>query len=149
MPTYAKNKKAFHDYSIEDQIEAGLVLTGHEVKSIRNGQVSLDGAYVTVRAGEAFLRNAYIAKYKQAAGKEAIDENRERKLLLHQHEILKLSDQTKGKGLTLIPLEIYTSKKRIKLKVGLAKGKKQFDKRETIKRKEAKRNTERLIRTRI
>lgn len=149
MPTYAHNRKAFHDYSIEETIEAGLVLAGHEVKSIRNGQVSLSGAYVTIRNGEAWLRNAYVGKYKQASGLEGHDESRERKLLLNKHEIIKLQDLLKSKGLTLIPLEIYTSKGRLKLKVGVAKGKKQFDKRETIKKKETKKKIEKSIRTRV
>ena len=149
MPTYARNKKAFHDYSIEDTLEAGLVLAGHEVKSVRTGQVSLDGAYVTIRSGEAFLRHAYIGKYRHGGNLDGYDEQRERKLLLHRLEILKLQDQAKAKGLTLVPLEIYTAKKRLKLKVGLARGKKQYDKRESIKRKEAKRHTDRLIRQRV
>jgi len=149
MPTYARNKKATFNYSIEGHIEAGLVLSGHEVKSIRAGSASLDGAYVTIRGGEGYLRNAYIGKYKQASNLEGYDESRERKLLLHKSEIIKLLDQTKGKGLTLIPLELYTAKQRIKLKVGLGKGKKKFDKRETIKNKETKRRIERTIRTRV
>ncbi len=149
MPTYANNRKAFHDYSIESTIEAGLVLAGHEVKSIRGGQVSLNGAYVTIRSGEGWLRNAYIGKYKQASGLEGIDESRERKLLLNKHEIIKLQDLLKSKGLTLIPLEIYTSKGRLKLKIGVGRGKKQFDKRATIKKKETKRKIERSIRTRV
>jgi SsrA-binding protein len=149
MPTYANNRKAFHSYSIEDSFEAGLVLSGHEVKSIRFGQVSLDGAYVTIRNFEAFLRNAYIGKYKQASNLDSYDESRERKLLLHKSEILKLMEATKKKGISLIPLEIYTNKNRLKLKVGLGRGKKQFDKRESIKRKETKRKIERIIRQRI
>ena len=149
MPTLASNRKAFHDYSIEETIEAGLVLSGHEVKSIRGGQVSLAGAYVTIRAGEGWLRNAYIGKYKQASGLDGIDESRERKLLLNKKEILQLQDQMKSKGLTLIPLDIYTSKGRLKLKVGLARGKKQFDKRTSIKKKELKRSLARTLRTRV
>ena len=149
MTTLAANRKAFHDYSIEDTLEAGLVLAGHEVKSIKSGNTSLAGAYVTIRNGEAYLRNAHVGRYKQASGLEGYDETRERKLLLHKNEILKLLDQTKGKGLTLVPLELYTSKRRIKLKIGVARGKKQFDKRETIKRKETKRQTQRLIRSRV
>jgi SsrA-binding protein len=149
MTTLAQNRKAFHDYSIEDQIEAGLVLSGHEVKSIKGGQASLTGAYVTVRAGEAFLRNAYVGKYKQASNLDGYDENRERKLLLHKKEILKLQSRTKEKGLTLVPLELYTSHRRIKLKIGLGRGKKQFDKRESIKKKELKRSLDRTIRTRV
>lgn len=149
MPSYAHNRKALHNYSIESHLEAGLVLAGHEVKSIRTGQASLDGAYVTIRAGEAFLRNAYIGKYKQAANLDNYDESRERKLLLNKKEIIRLTDKTKEKGLTLIPLELYTSKFRIKLKVGLGRGKKQYDKRDSIKKKEMKRSIDRTIRTRI
>jgi SsrA-binding protein len=149
MPSLASNRKAFHNYSIEDTIEAGLVLAGHEVKSIRNGQASLAGAFVTIRNGEAWLRNAYIGKYKQASSLEGYDENRERKLLLHKTEINRLTGKTREKGLTLIPLEIYTKKGFIKLKIGLARGKKQYDKRETIKKKEVKRKIERTIRIRI
>ena len=146
MTTLAQNRKAFHDYSIEDSVEAGLVLAGHEVKSIKNGQATLTGAYVTIRAGEGFLRNAYIGKYKQASNLEGHDESRERKLLLHKNELQRLQSKTKEKGLTLIPLELYTKKGLIKLKIGLAKGKKQYDKRETIKKKESKRNIERVLR---
>lgn len=149
MPTYARNKKAHFSYSIDETFEAGLVLAGHEVKSIRSGQVSLDGAYVTIRNGEGFLRNAYIGKYKQATNLEGYDENRERKLLLKKEEINRLIGKTKEKGLTLIPLEIYSSKKFLKLKVGLAKGKQKFDKRESIKKKESKRKIERAIRQRV
>lgn len=149
MHSLASNKKAYHSYSIEDTLEAGLVLAGHEVKSVREGQASLTGAYVTIRNGEAFLRNAYIGKYKRATNLESYDENRERKLLLHKSEINRLIGKTKEKGLTLIPLELYTSRKRIKLKIGLAKGKKQFDKRESIKKKELKRKIDRTIRERV
>jgi SsrA-binding protein len=149
MATYANNRKALHDYSIEDQLEAGLVLAGHEVKSIRNGQASLDGAFVTIRNGEAWLRNAYVGKYKHASKLDGYDESRERKLLLNKKEIIRLQDKTKEKGLTLVPLQIYTSNRRLKLKIGLGRGKKQFDKRETIKKKELKRKLDRTIRTRI
>src|SRR6185436_7830125 len=113
-------------------LEAGLVLAGHEVKSVKTGQASLAGAYVTIRNGEGWLRNAYIGKYKQASNLESHDESRERKLLLRKKEILELQNKSKEKGLTLIPLELYTSKGLVKLKVGLAKGKKQYDKRQSI-----------------
>ncbi|MBX4191473.1 MAG: SsrA-binding protein SmpB [Candidatus Doudnabacteria bacterium] len=149
MTTYAHNRKALHNYAIEDHVEAGLVLSGHEVKSIRSGQASLDGAYVTIRNGEAFLRNAYVGKYKQASGLEGYDESRERKLLLNKKEIIRLQDRTKEKGLTLVPLQIYTSNRRLKLKVGLGRGKKQYDKRDSIKKKELKRSLDRTIRTRV
>lgn len=149
MSSLAQNRKAFHDYSIESTLEAGLVLAGHEVKSIKGGNTSLAGAYVTIRAGEAYLRNAHIGRYKQASNLEGYDETRERKLLLHKNEIIRLLDQTKGKGLTLVPLELYTSKRRIKLKIGVARGKKQFDKRESIKKKEMRRRIQRETRIKI
>jgi SsrA-binding protein len=149
MPSYAYNRKAHYSYSIDETIEAGIVLSGHEVKSVRSGNVSLAGAYVTIRNGEAFLRNAHIGKYKQASKLLSYDETRERKLLLHKSEINRLIGKTKEKGLTLIPLEIYTSKRRLKLKVGLARGKKEFDKRESIKKKESKRSIDRAIRSRV
>src|SRR3989344_3054139 len=109
MTTLAQNRKAFHDYSIEDSVEAGLVLAGHEVKSIKNGQATLTGAYVTIRAGEGFLRNAYIGKYKQASNLEGHDESRERKLLLHKNELQRLQSKTKEKNNT-------TSEKRSRKK---------------------------------
>ncbi len=149
MPTLASNRKAFHSYSIEDTFEAGLVLLGHEVKSIRGGHVSLSGAYVSIRGGEAFLKGAYIGKYKQAANPEAIDENRERKLLLNKNEIIRLTQRLNEKGTTLVPLEIYTSKRLIKLKFAVATGKKQFDKRAAIKKKETKRKLDRALRQRV
>lgn len=149
MPSLASNRKAFHDYSIEETLEAGLVLDGHEVKSIRGGNVSLAGAYVTLRGGEGWLRNAYVGKYKQASNLDGIDESRERKLLLNKKEILRLQDELKSKGLTLVPLEIYTSKKLIKLKIGIARGKKLYDKRESIKKKESKRSIDRTLRSRV
>jgi SsrA-binding protein len=149
MPTYATNRKAFYTYSIEDSFEAGLVLAGHEVKSIRGGNVSLAGAYVSIRGGEAYLKNAYVGKYKQASKLEGYDETRERKLLLHKNEIIKIANRLNEKGTTLVPLEIYTKKNRLKLKIGVGKGKKQYDKRESIKKKETKRHLERTIRTKV
>ena len=149
MPTLASNKKAFYSYTILDTFEAGLALFGHEVKSIRSGQVSLNAAYVTIRHGEGYLRNAYVGKYTQASNLESYDENRERKLLLKKSEILKLVTKLNQKGTTLVPLEIYTKKRLIKLKFALASGKKQFDKRESIKTKETKRNIERSIRQKV
>ena len=149
MATYAHNRKALHDYSIEGTIEAGLVLLGHEVKSIRAGQVSLAGAYVSIRNGEAWLKQAYIGKYKHASGLEAHDENRDRKLLLNKSEINRLTGTLNEKGTSLVPLEIYTSKNRLKLKIGIGKGKKQYDKRESIKKKETKRSIARAVRSRV
>ena len=149
MPSLASNRKAFHTYSIEDTFEAGLVLSGHEVKSIRSGQVSLAGAYVSIRNGEAYLVKAYVGKYKAASNLKDYDENRERKLLLHKNEILRMSNRLNEKGTTLVPIEIYTKKNRLKLKIAVAKGKKQFDKREAIKKKETKRALDRTLRQRV
>lgn len=149
MATLANNKKAFYTYSIEDTLEAGLVLTGPEVKSIKHGQVSLNGAYITIRGGEAYLKNAFIAKYKNSNTQETYNENADRKLLLHKDEILKLAHRLDEKGTAIVPLEIYTKKRRIKVKIAVAKGKKQYDKRSSIKDKETKRKTERALRTRV
>jgi SsrA-binding protein len=149
MPTLANNKKAFHTYSIEDSLEAGIVLDGPEVKSTRNGQVSLNGSYVSIRGGEAYLKNAFIARYKNAPPQYEGQENRDRKLLLHKDQIIKLQHRLDEKGTAIVPLEIYTSKKRIKVKIAVAKGKKQYDKRASIKEKEAKRKIERTVKIRI
>lgn len=149
MPSYAQNRKAFHTYSIEDTLEAGLVLTGAEVKSIRGGQVSLNGAYVSILQGQAYLRNAFIARYKNSNQQDGYNESGDRKLLLHRDQIIKLSNLLHEKGTTIVPLEIYTSKKRLKLKIAVGKGKKQHDKRESIKQKENKRSIDRALRQRI
>lgn len=149
MPSLASNKKAFHTYSIEDSLEAGIVLEGPEVKSARNGQVSLNGAYVTIKGGEAYLKNAFIAKYKNAPQQELYNEYRDRKLLLHKDQISKLAHRLDEKGTAIVPLEIYTSKRRIKVKIAVGKGKKQFDKRATIKEKETKRKIDRTLRQRV
>ncbi|MBX4187872.1 MAG: SsrA-binding protein SmpB [Candidatus Doudnabacteria bacterium] len=149
MATLANNKKALHDYLIDETIEAGLVLEGPEVKSIRNGQVSLNGSYVSIRGGQAYLKNAFVAKYKNSPDKDLYNESRERKLLLHKNEISKLANKLDEKGTAIVPLEIYTSKRRIKIRIALAHGKKQYDKRASIKAKETKRQIDRSIRTRI
>lgn len=149
MPVYAKNPKAFYSYSIEDTLEAGLVLSGGEVKSIRAGQVSLNGAYVSIHNGQAYLKNAFIARYKSTRTDDGYNENADRKLLLHKKQISELAHRLDEKGTAIVPLEIYTSKKRLKLKIAVAKGKKQYDKRESIKKKETKRSLDRAVRTRV
>jgi SsrA-binding protein len=149
MATLANNKKAFHTYSIGETFEAGLALSGAEVKSIRNGQASLTGSYVSIRGGEAFLKNAFVARYKNSPARDDYNENRDRKLLLHKSQIAKLAHSLDEKGTAIVPLEIYTSKRRLKLKIAVAKGKKQYDKRESIKRKETNRDLERAVRRRI
>lgn len=141
------NRKAFHDYEIMDTYEAGMALMGSEVKSLRAFQGSLQDAYVLISDGEVILKNASIAPYAQAAmfGHE---ERRNRKLLLNKREIAKLIKATQDKGITLIPLAIYVKGGFIKVKIGIAKGKKSYDKRSAIKEREQKRMIERAIKSR-
>lgn len=138
----ASNKKARHNYAIEAEYEAGIVLVGSEVKSIRQGRVSFQDAYADVRNGEVFLRQLHISPYKYAynANHEAL---RTRKLLLHGYEIKRLVGKIKEKGYTLVPLNIYFKNSNIKVKLGLGKGKKLYDKRESIKKKDMKRDLDR------
>lgn len=132
------NKKAKFDYFIEDEIEAGIVLLGTEIKSLRKGSADLKDTYVRVKNNEAFIINMYIAKYEEGNIFNH-DERRERKLLLHKKEIKKLEELSKKDGYTLIPIRCYLKKNLIKISVGVCKGKKNFDKRESIKEKDLKR----------
>ena len=132
----ATNKKAFHDYFILEKMEAGIVLQGTEVKAIREGRLNLKDSYATIRTGEAFLVNCHISPYSHG-NRENHDPTRSRKLLLHLKEIRKLIGKTQEKGLTLVPLRIYLKRGRIKVELGVARGKKMYDKRETERRKEA------------
>ena len=132
------NRKARHTYQLLEDFEAGMVLHGSEVKSIKNNRMDISSAYVTVRNGEAYLLNASIPKYEYAAIEQNYDPLRERKLLLHKREIHSLTSKLKAPGLTLVPVKVYTKRNRIKLRFSLAKGKTEFDKRETIKRRDAK-----------
>jgi len=142
MREIATNKRAFYEYEILDKIEAGISLLGSEVKSARAGQVSLADSYAAVQGGELYLLNCYFAPYKQA-GERGIDPRRSRKLLLHKSEIKKLIQKVKEKGLTLIPTKMYFKNNRLKVELGLAKGKRKFEKREAIKRREAEREIRR------
>jgi SsrA-binding protein len=137
-----QNRRARHRYHVEDTIEAGIVLAGPEVKSLRAGQANLSDGYARIRRGEAWLANVHIAPYPQASGVE-LDPDRERKLLLHRREIDKLGGKLREKGLTLVPLELYFSDGRVKVKLGLARGKKTYDRRQDIARREAERSMER------
>lgn len=141
----AQNKKAFHDYFIEERFEAGLVLEGWEVKSIRAGRVQLQEAYVIVKGAEIFLIGAHISPLPTASTHITPDPTRTRKLLLHAQEINKLIGQVERAGYTLVPLDLHFNHGRIKLAVGLAKGKKQHDKRDTEREKEWKREQQRLL----
>jgi len=146
--TIVDNKKAFHDYFIEERIEAGLVLEGWEVKAIRAGRAHLKEAYVVVRHGEIILIGAHITPLAQASTHVQADPTRTRKLLLHRAEINRLIGKVERAGYTLMPLNLHYKAGRIKLEVGLAKGKKQHDKRQAIKEREWNREQQRLVRNR-
>jgi SsrA-binding protein len=136
--TVATNKKAYHEYFILEKMEAGISLQGTEVKAIREGRLNLKDSFALVQSGEAFLLNCHISPYSHG-NRENHDPTRSRKLLLHQKEIRKLIGKTQEKGLTLVPLRVYFKKGRIKVELGIARGKKLIDKRETERRKEADR----------
>lgn len=144
----ATNRKAYHDYFIEEKLEAGVMLRGTEVKSLRDGRVNLQDSYASVDGEEVFLHHCHISPYSHGNIMNH-DPLRPRKLLLHRKEINKLIGKTQQKGLTLIPLRIYFSKNgRAKVELALAKGKKQYDRRESIKAREAGREVERAIKSR-
>lgn len=142
-----QNKKAFFDYFIEERYEAGIVLEGWEVKAIRAGRVQLKEAYVLVRKGEIHLIGCHISALPAASTHVQPDPTRTRKLLLHAQEIAKLIGKTERAGYTLVPLNLHYVKGRIKLEIGLAKGKKQHDKRETEKERDWQREKQRLVRS--
>ncbi|MCL5436117.1 MAG: SsrA-binding protein SmpB [Patescibacteria group bacterium] len=143
MKILAKNRRAFFDYEIGEKLEAGLVLSGQEVKAVKSGQVSLAGSYARVHNGEAALVNATIKPYQYASNLGNYEPTGSRRLLLHKHELLKLSSRLNEKGLTLVPLELYTKKGLIKVSLGVGRSKKRVDKRETIKRRELQKQIER------
>ncbi len=143
-----KNKKARFHFEILEQVEAGIALTGSEVKSLRNGKASLDEAFAVIRNGEAFLRDCNISPYPQA-GYAQHAPTRERKLLLHRREIRKLAGKVTQKGLTLVPLKLYFNDRgMVKVLIGLARGKKTHDKREAIRKREHQRDIKRAMRAR-
>ena len=144
----AENRRARHDYFIEDRLEAGLALEGWEVKSMRAGRAQLSEAYVYVRDGEAFLIGAHLAPLRTASTHKVADPVRTRKLLLHRNELDRLIGATERRGYTIVPLELYWKKGRAKLQIGLAKGKKQHDKRATDKERDWQRQRARLLRGR-
>lgn len=136
------NRKARYDYEIEQVYEAGIVLTGTEIKSIRLGKVNLKDSYVIVRNGELFLLNTHISSYEKGNIFNH-DEDRTRKLLMHKKEILRLGSKVELLGYTLIPLKLYFKNGKVKVEIGLAKGKKNYDKRETIKKRDLEREVSR------
>jgi len=145
MATMATNKRAHFDYELLERYEAGLMLTGAEVKSIKTGHISLKGGFVTIHGGELFLTNANIPPYPFANLKASYDPTRSRKLLVKKSEIKSLVGKIHERGLTLVPLRVYTKKRLIKLEFALAKGKKAYDKRSDIAKKEDKRKMDRAL----
>jgi len=146
--TVVTNRKARHNYHILDSVEAGISLTGSEIKSIRNGRVSLGDAYVRPENGEMWLRNAHIARYQESSYLSH-EPTRPRKLLLHRKEITELTSAIQEKGLTLIPLRLYLRKGLAKLDVALAQGKKLYDKREAIQKRETDLVIRRAVKTKV
>ncbi|PIR66592.1 MAG: SsrA-binding protein [Parcubacteria group bacterium CG10_big_fil_rev_8_21_14_0_10_36_14] len=141
----SENKKAYHDYEILEKYEAGIVLYGFEVKAVRNGNMSLKGAYVTFHNNEAFLTGSYIGKYKPAGGLSDYEPERSRKLLLKKREILYLKGKSEVKGLTILPLLVYTKGSKVKIEIGIGKGKKQYEKKEIKKKKDIERDIKRTL----
>ena len=141
------NRKARYDYEIEDSYEAGIVLTGTEIKSIRQGKANIKDSYAIIRNNEVYLINTHISLYTEG-NRFNHEETRTRKLLLHKKEILKLRDKLEMEGYTLIPLKIYFVKGRAKVLIGLAKGKKNYNKKEAIKERDIKREMEKSIKYR-
>ncbi len=146
MTTLATHKRASFDYTLLDHYEAGIVLSGEEVKSVKTGHVSLKGAFVTVRGEELFLTNAFIPRYPLAYKETKHEDTRPRKLLLRRSEIRSLIGKVRVQGLTLVPIRLYTRKQLVKLSFAVGKGKKEFDKRADIGRREADRSMRRAMR---
>ena len=143
MKIVATNKKAFHDYFVEETYEAGIALSGTEVKSVRLGKVNLRDSYVTLKSGEALLVGTHISPYEKGSYFN-VDPLRIRKLLLHKTEIRRLKARTEQKGFTVVPLRIYFKDSLVKVEIGLCRGKDLYDKRETLKRREEERKLDRI-----
>jgi SsrA-binding protein len=145
MPNLATNKKARFDYEILEKFEAGIILAGNEVKSVRTGLARLNGTFVTFHGNEAFLTNSHIPQFAKAMPDPGYNPEKSRKLLLKSKEINYLRGKTQERGLTVVPLSLYTKGRRIKLEIALVRGKKEFDKRETIKKRDSEREMRRMI----
>ena len=144
MQIISNNKKAYHDYFIEETYEAGIVLVGSEVKSVRQGGISLLDSFVVIKNNEVFLKNAYIKPFEKTSS-FVPNSKRDRKLLLNKNEIQKLTKQTKEKNYTLVPTKVYFKNNIVKIEIGLAKGKKLYDKKEVLKEKSQKREIEQAV----
>lgn len=147
VKTVAQNKKAYHDYFIEEKMEAGIELAGTEVKSIRAGNINLKDSFCTVKDGELFVHGMHISPYEQGNIFNR-DPVRSRRLLMHKREIMKLHARIKQDGMTLVPLSVYFKDSRVKVELGLAKGKKLYDKRDAAAEKDARREMDRTIKER-
>lgn len=145
MPVIAINKRAGFDYALGERYEAGLVLTGNEVKSVKTGHASLKGSFVTVKGSELYLTNAFIPRYAHAHRDTKHEDTRPRKLLLRKREIRSLIGKFRVEGLTLVPTRLYTRKQLVKLEFAVGKGKKAYDKRSDIAKRETKRKIERVL----
>lgn len=147
MSVYISNKKAHFNFEILEEFEAGIVLYGHEAKAIRAGKGKLDGGHVVIRGGEAFLVGVSISPYQPANTPKNYDPERARKLLLSAKELLRLEAQGEQAGLTIVPIKLYNNRRKIKLEIALARGKKKADKRETIKKRDTKREIDRILKS--
>lgn len=145
MKTCAINKRASFDYFLHSFYEAGVVLTGQEVRSVKTGHISLKGSFVTVKGSELYLTNANIPPYIHAGEIKGYDPTRPRKLLLHKNEINSLIGKSKAEGMTLIPVKVYIKKGRVKAEIASATGKKKYDKRDTLAKRESKRRIQRIL----
>lgn len=139
------NRKARYEYAVIEEFTAGMVLFGSEVKSIRSGNVTLSESFIFIKDGEVWIKNMHVAKYKQCHKLEVHDESRDKKLLLNKKEIERISNKVIDKGITIIPLGIFISNNKLKIKIAVAKGKKNWDKRETIKERDLKRELQRSL----
>jgi SsrA-binding protein len=146
--TVADNRKARHDYFIDESYEAGIALTGSEIKSVRGGRVNLRGGYARVVGGEVWLYDVHISPYEQSGTHFNHEPTRPRKLLLHRREISRILGQVERQGFTLVPLRLYFKGRRAKIDLGLARGKKLYDKREDIAKREARRDIQRTMKSR-
>lgn len=144
----AQNRKASHDYFIEETFEAGIVLTGTEIKSLRAGKANISDSFATIRNGEAFIHNMHISPFEQGNRFNPSDPTRARKLLLHKKEIVRLLGLSKQEGYTIVPLKVYVKNGYAKVLIGLGKGKKNYDKRETAAKKDAQRDIQRALKER-
>lgn len=149
MSVLGKNKKINYDFQIIEEFEAGLKLLGSEVKSVKLGNLSLKGAFVSIKNGQAWLKNMHISPYNKANLQSLKNYNpdQDRKLLLKKQEIAYLSSKTHGAGLTIVPISVYTTRRLIKVRIALVKGKKKFDKRQDIKKRDTQRNIAQKLKT--